>query len=82
MKPIDPSRIVTEKRRLAQFEGGAVYTAEQDGKYYVITDESTMAALLDEEDLAGLPLVSCLEFETPEERSVYIASRGWPTEAP
>jgi hypothetical protein len=38
-------------RRLLAREGGAVYAAERDGKFYVVQDESTLGALLDEDDL-------------------------------
>ena len=77
MRVIDPLPAFPSKQVLAQFEGGAVYTAELAGKYYVITDESAMASMLDDEDMAGMQLVSCLEFETSAERSTYIAQRGW-----
>lgn len=35
-------------------EGGALYTAERNGKFYVITDESSMAGFLSEEDAKDL----------------------------
>jgi uncharacterized protein (UPF0216 family) len=62
---------------LRGFEGGAVYTADRGGKFYLILDESSMAGLLDEEDLAGLELVKVLEFDTAAERAAYIRKRGW-----
>jgi len=64
---------------LRGFEGGAVYTAERAGKFYVIQDEGTMADLLSEEDLADLAgeLVKVLEFDAPAERATYIHERGW-----
>lgn len=75
MKPDDfPNRAL-----LRAFEGGAVYTAERAGKFYVIQDESTMAGLLSEEDLVGLDLVKILEFAEPSDRAAYIRKRGWDT---
>ncbi len=70
-------------RPLAGFEGGAVYTAERQGKFYIIQDESTMAGLLSEEDLHDLAdsLVRVLEFDTPVEREAYIHERGWDSRA-
>ena len=51
-------------RVLARFEGGERRTAERDGKFFVITDESTMAGLLSEEDAEGIDFVKVLEFDT------------------
>ena len=42
------------KKLVAGFEGGAIYTAEKDEKYYVIVDEGTMLSLLSAEDAGGL----------------------------
>lgn len=69
-----PDRVV-----LRRFEGGAVYTAERGGRFYVIQDESTMADLLSDDDLADLKddLVRVLEFDTPAARAGYIGERGW-----
>ena len=58
------------------FEGGAVFSAEKEGKFYLILDESTMASILDEEDLPD-ELVKIIEFDSVEERNEYIKSRGW-----
>jgi hypothetical protein len=63
---------------LKGFEGGAVYAAEHDGKYYIIEDESSMATFLDEDDLEGIELKRVLEFDTESERQEYINQRGWP----
>lgn len=57
------------------FEGGAVYTAENDNRFFVILDESAMAGLLDEEDLEGMELVKVHEFETERQRDAYLAER-------
>jgi hypothetical protein len=63
---------------LVRSEGGCVYTADYLGRFYIIVDESSMAALLSEEDLADLSpaLVKVLEFDTAAERDVYIQERG------
>jgi hypothetical protein len=75
MKPDDfPDRVL-----LRGFEGGAVYTAERAGKFYLIQDESTMAGLLSEEDLVGLDLVKIWEFAAPSDRATYVRQRGWDT---
>jgi len=64
MTPDDfPNRVL-----LYGFEGGAVYTAERDSRFYVIQDESAMAGILDEEDRAGLEFVKIQEFATLAER--------------
>tara|TARA_B100002003_G_scaffold198348_1_gene188990 strand:- start:784 stop:1035 length:252 start_codon:yes stop_codon:yes gene_type:complete len=61
---------------LKGFEGGSVYSSEKNGKHYLILDESTMAAILDEEDLPDC-LVKIIEFDTIEERDKYIKQRSW-----
>ena len=68
-----------DRRRLAAFEGGAVYRAEAGGKYYIVLDEGTMTDLLSEEDLVGLreDLVKILEFDSYDESEAYVLSRGW-----
>ena len=65
-----------DKTLLKGFEGGAVYLAEEGGKFYLILDESTMASILDEEDLPD-ELIITIEFDTIDERNVYIKQRGW-----
>lgn len=64
---------------LKGFFGGAVYTADRAGKFYVIEDEGTMEAFLSEEDLAEVrdDLVKILEFDTFADRATYIRARGW-----
>jgi hypothetical protein len=66
---------------LARFEGGAVLTAERDGKFFVIQDESTMAGFLSDEDAEGIDFVKVLEFDTNAERDAHIAMRGWDKKA-
>ena len=65
-----------DKTLLKGFEGGSVYLAEDGEKFYLILDESTMASILDEEDLPD-ELVKTIEFDTVEEIYEYIKSRGW-----
>ena len=65
-----------DKTVLKIFEGGIVYLAEDGEKFYLILDESTMASILDEEDLPD-ELVKTIEFDSVEERNEYIKSRGW-----
>ena len=65
-----------EKTLLKGFEGGSVYLSDKGGKFYLILDESTMASILDEEDLPD-ELVKIIEFDTVEERNDYIKQRGW-----
>jgi hypothetical protein len=61
---------------LKRFEGGVVYTAERGGMFYVITDESTMADLLSDEDLQGIELLKTYEFSSADERLSYLESRA------
>lgn len=78
MKRINASSIsFLRKQLLAGFEGGAVYSAEHAGRFYLTIDESAMASLLDAEDMEGLELIKSLEFETVSERAEYIIERGW-----
>lgn len=80
MKQIDAASIsFSSKQLVVGFEGGAVYSAEYAGIFYLVFDESAMASLLDAEDMEGLKLVKCLKFETVSERTEYIIERGWNT---
>lgn len=80
-EPVEPRRRelgadeFPDRKRVAAFEGGAVYTAERDGRYYVVIDEGTMADLLSEEDAAGLEFVRTLEFAAVAERTAYLVRR-------
>jgi hypothetical protein len=65
------------RRVIRHFEGGSVYAAERDGKFLVITDESSMLAILREEDCVGLELVKIHSFDTEADRQAYIVDRGW-----
>lgn len=62
-----------KKTMVAGFEGGAIYTAEQDGRYLVIVDETTLHQLLQEEGL-GSP-IKTISFATSDERSQYLDKR-------
>ena len=55
-------------------EGGAVCTAERDGRFYVIVDERTVADLLDED---RDEFVKVWEFSTAADRGDYLIERGW-----
>lgn len=66
-----------DRALLRGFEGGAVFTAERDHRFYVMQDEGTLADFLSHEDLVGVELTKVLEFETAAERSAYIRKRGW-----
>lgn len=55
------------------FEGGAIYIAEKNCKFYVISDERTMADLLGPEDQDLLDeLVNIYEFDTEKERERFL----------
>ena len=64
-----------DMRLLRGFEGGAVYTAEREGRFYLITDEGTMADLLDDEDRKGMTFTSVREFESEAKRQAYARRR-------
>lgn len=60
-------------RMIKGFEGGAIYTAEQGDKFYVIIDEGTMADFIGEEDADLLSsLVKVLTFDDEAERTQYL----------
>ena len=59
-------------------EGGALFTAEQDGMFYVITDERAIASYLSEEDaldLADNLQPSALVFDSAQERDCYLMKK-------
>ncbi|MBV2130633.1 hypothetical protein [Arsukibacterium indicum] len=58
-----------------RFEGGAVYTQESNGKYCVVIDESSIASLLPPEELDDMDLIKVLEFNTEQERLVYLTAK-------
>lgn len=69
------------RQRLASFEGGDVWLAENDDFYYIIVDEGTMADFLipDEDDDLLNELVKIYEFDSESDRQRYIQDRGWGT---
>lgn len=56
-------------------EGGAIYTADKDGRFYAIIDEEGMAGFLTEDDMEGLTLTKVFDFATAEERTAFLAQR-------
>ena len=62
---------------LVGFEGGAVYTAERNGQYLVIIDETAALDMLDAEDREGIDAVKELPFPSAAARDQYIKMRGW-----
>lgn len=76
--PMRPNDFV-EISLLKAFEGGAVYAADQGGRFYVIKDESALAELLDEDEGDA---VTVLEFSTRDERAAYLEKRGWNLQDP
>lgn len=65
------------RRLIFTGEGGGVFLAERDQRFYVITDESAMLSLLREEDAASLSAVRICEFSSAADRDVFVAERGW-----
>lgn len=62
-----------DAKSIAGFEGGAIYKATKDGKYYLVVDEGTLADILDEEDKDLLEqLVQIIEFDTEEELNHFL----------
>lgn len=61
-----------QARRLFGYEGGAVFTAERDGKAYILIDAGTMADFLDENDPSDAEvmqrLVTIEEYDDISER--------------
>lgn len=65
--------IYSEIRIIKGFEGGAIYTATKDSKYYLIVDEGTLADFLNDDDGDLLnQLVKIIEFETEEGLNNYL----------
>lgn len=56
-------------------EGFSVYTAEENGKYLVILDESTTIALLSDADAQGLDPEKIMAFSSREERRQFLAKK-------
>ena len=67
------------RRKLAGLEGGVVWLAEKDDRYYLISDEGSMADFLipgEDDDLLG-QMVKVYAFESEAERNQFIQQRGW-----
>jgi hypothetical protein len=60
---------------VAAFEGGAVHTADLNGRFFVIVDEGTLEFCLDEEELADMELTKAIEFNSPQARAAYLSDR-------
>lgn len=72
-------KFLPDRKLLVGFEGGSVWLAEKDGRYYVITDEGSMAGFLvpgEDDDLLN-QLVKIYEFDSEAERQQYIQERRW-----
>ena len=64
-------------RSLKGFEGGDVYLAEEADEYLLVSDESTLLSLLNEEDRKCLSPVTIRRFASENERNAYLMKRGW-----
>lgn len=69
--------IYSNPKMIGGFEGGAIYKAAKEGKYFLIIDEGTLSDFLDEDDQDLLDqLVKIIEFETEEELNNYLEERS------
>ena len=66
---MDPN---TNQTLIGGGEGFTIYTAEENGKYLLILDESTCIGLLSDEDAEGLTGEKILEFASEQERSDHL----------
>lgn len=57
------------------FEGGAVYTAELEGKFLIIVDQVSLVDMLDEDDREGIDTENIYTFFTEQERLEYLQRR-------
>ncbi len=65
-----------DSKIIGGFEGGAIYKAIKDNKYFLIIDEGTLADFLDDDDKDLLDqLVKIIEFETEEELNHYLSNK-------
>jgi len=65
------------RRMLRRFEGGAVYEAETDEDFVLITSEGTLADYLDDEDLPLVSAATLYSFNSAADRAAYASGRGW-----
>ena len=72
-----PVSVFPSATLLAAFEGGAVYTADQDGQFLLIINQVALLDLLDAEDREGAEAMKVLHFNTSSSRDKYIEERGW-----
>ena len=77
IEPASRSTMITQARVIAAFEGGAVYTAERNGMYVVIIDESAAMDVLDSSNREGLQAINELEFTSGELRDAFLRQRRW-----
>lgn len=59
--------------RVEAFEGGAVYAAQTDGAWWLITDEGTLADFLDDHEDADL-LAQLIRIERFDDRDAWEAA--------
>lgn len=64
-------------KRIAGFEGGAIYIADEDGKFFLIINQTALLDLLNEDDREGLQPIKVLEFSSSIERQQYAIAHGW-----
>lgn len=66
-----------DRQMLVGFEGGAVYVAEAEGEFVLITSESALADFLDEEDQDLVAAAGAYFFDSDADRRLYASERGW-----
>jgi hypothetical protein len=66
-----------DERELIAFEGGSVRTAECNGQYLLIIDQTALLDMLDAQDREGMEAVREIAFASAAERDAYIRDRGW-----
>jgi len=64
-------------KRMAGLEGGAIYSADEEGKFFLIINQTALFDLLNEDDQEGLQPIEVLEFFSSIERQQYAIIRGW-----
>jgi len=60
---------------LRDFEGGAVYTADRDSKFYVIVSQAALVDLLSDEDAVGMEPLVVYEFSSDKDRRDFLSKR-------
>lgn len=64
-------------KSLVGLEGGAIYIADDDGKFFLIINQTALFDLLNEDDQEGLQPIEVLEFSSSIKRQQYAVARGW-----